>query len=78
VEIGRQVCLLCSWARHLTELLLPFQWLDCSITWKLDSKTKMVTSLSPGQGTLIKKNEDLNLLDASTDTPIYIFTVIQC
>jgi len=26
VEIGRQVRLLCPWARHLTELPLPFEW----------------------------------------------------
>jgi len=52
VEIGRQVRLLCPWARHLTGLPLPLSGWTSSNRWQLDSKTEKVTSLSPGRGTL--------------------------
>jgi len=55
VEIGRQVRLLCPWARHLTGLSLPLSGYTGSNRWQLDSKTEKVTSLSPGRDTLTNK-----------------------
>jgi len=55
MKIGRQVRLLCPWARHLTGLPLPSSGQTGGNRWQLGSKTKKVPSLSPGQGTLTNK-----------------------
>jgi len=57
MEIGRQVHLLCPWARHLTGLPLPLsgRLVVTGYRWQLDSKTEKVPSLSPGWGTLANK-----------------------
>jgi len=55
VGIGRQVRLLCPWARHLTGLTLPMSGWIGSNRWQLDSKTAKVTSLSLGRSTLTNK-----------------------
>jgi len=56
VEMGQQVRLLCPSARHLTRLPLSLSGVaGTSNRWQLDSKTKKVPSLYPGQDTLTNK-----------------------
>jgi len=55
VKIGQQVCLLCPWARYLTELPLPLSGETGSNRWQFDSKTAKIPSLFPSQGTLTNK-----------------------
>jgi len=55
VKIGRQVRMLCPWARHLTGFLLLLSGWTGSNRWQLDWKTEKVPSLSPGRGALTNK-----------------------
>jgi len=77
VKIGRQLCLLCPWAKHLTRLLLRLNGKTGSNRWQLDLKTAKVMSLSSGLSKLANKRAKLQTFDYIRHDELFVQILIS-